>query len=83
MQELPELLKLENIEIVGLMNMAPLGAPESELIKIFSELKFFRGTLEKDFKIELPELSMGMSDDYEIAVKEGATMIRIGRKLFK
>ena len=82
-QELPEILKLENIEIVGLMNMAPLGAPESELTQIFSELKIFRDTLEKDFKIELPELSMGMSDDYEIAVKEGATMIRIGRKLFK
>jgi len=38
--------------------------------------------LEKKFGIKLPELSMGMSDDYETAVAEGATMIRIGRKLF-
>ena len=38
--------------------------------------------LEKQFQIGLPELSMGMSNDYLVAVKEGATMIRIGRKLF-
>ena len=41
-----------------------------------------RKELEKKYNVAIPELSMGMSDDYEIAVAEGATMIRIGRKLF-
>lgn len=82
-KDLPEILKLSNLEIVGLMNMAPLGAPETELRKIFSTLRELRNHLELNFNISLPELSMGMSDDYHIAVQEGATMIRIGRKLFK
>jgi uncharacterized pyridoxal phosphate-containing UPF0001 family protein len=42
----------------------------------------YRIDLEKSFNIKLTELSMGMSDDYQIAVQQGATMIRIGRKLF-
>jgi len=81
--DLVEILKLQSIEIVGLMNMAPFGATETELHEIFSDLKNFRDELEKEFRIKLPELSMGMSDDYEIAVQEGATVVRIGRKLFK
>ena len=82
MHDIPELLKLDSIEIVGLMNMAPFGAAEQELTDIFSDLRKFRDWLEKEYDIELPELSMGMSNDYEIALREGATMIRIGRKLF-
>ncbi len=82
-QDLPGLLKLDNLEIVGLMNMAPLGANSEILKKVFCDLRQFRDELEEEFKIRLHELSMGMSDDYEYAVKEGATMIRIGRKLFK
>ena len=42
----------------------------------------FKDELEKSSNITLKELSMGMSDDYKVAVKEGATMVRIGRKLF-
>ena len=78
-----ELLNLPGIQIVGLMNMAPFGAQEEELRLLFSDLRKFRDELQSEFKIELPELSMGMSDDYKFAVEEGATMIRIGRKLFK
>ena len=80
--ELAEIMKLPNLEICGLMNMAPLGASESELRRLFSDIRCFRDELEKKFDIKLSELSMGMSDDYEFAVSEGATMIRIGRKLF-
>lgn len=80
--ELKDILELEGIEVVGLMNMAPLGASEEELDKLFGDIKEFRDELEKSFQISLPELSMGMSDDYKTAVKNGATMIRIGRKLF-
>lgn len=80
--ELSGILLLEGVEVTGLMNMAPLGAGEDELNRLFNDIREFRDELEKDFKITLPELSMGMSDDYEFAVRNGATMIRIGRKLF-
>lgn len=81
--DLFELLNLPGIQIVGLMNMAPFGAQERELKLLFSDLRGFRDELQERFGIELPELSMGMSDDFKFAVEEGATMIRIGRKLFK
>lgn len=80
--DLIETLNLEGIEVIGLMNMAPLGASEIELRELFSDLREFKKNLEIEFDIKLPELSMGMSNDYHIAVTEGATMVRIGRKLF-
>lgn len=80
--DMRELIGLEGLDIIGLMNMAPLGASETELKKLFSDMREFKNELEKEFDIILPELSMGMSDDYKIAVSEGATMVRIGRKLF-
>ncbi|MCM1004501.1 MAG: YggS family pyridoxal phosphate-dependent enzyme [Candidatus Gastranaerophilales bacterium] len=80
--DLSEILNLNGLEVIGLMNMAPFGASKDELRSLFSDLRKFRDELECEFKIKLPELSMGMSNDYEIAVQEGATIIRIGRKLF-
>lgn len=80
--ELGDILSLEGLDVVGLMNMAPLNAKPEELNRLFSDVCAFRNELEREFKISLPELSMGMSDDYEFAVRNGATMIRIGRKLF-
>ena len=80
--DLPEIISLPGLEIVGLMNMAPLRAEEDLLREVFSDLRKYRDELEKEFNIKLSELSMGMSDDYIVAVEEGATMIRIGRKLF-
>ena len=81
-KDLPEILKLEGIEVCGLMNMAPLNAEEKVLNELFEDIRLFRDNLEKDFGIKLEELSMGMSNDYEIAIKHGATIIRVGRKLF-
>ncbi len=75
--------ELPSIEIAGVMNMAPLGASEIELNSLFSEVVQIKSKLEKDFNCELKEISMGMSQDYKIAVRHGATMVRIGRKLFK
>ena len=77
-----EIISLEGIEVIGLMNMAPLGATKEELKMLFADIREFRDELEREFQVSLPELSMGMSDDYIEAVEEGATMIRIGRKLF-
>ena len=81
--DMSDLLNLKGIQIVGLMCMAPFGAQENELRFLFSDLRSFRDMLQEEFKVDLPELSMGMSDDYKFATEEGATMIRIGRKLFK
>ena len=64
------------------MNMAPLGADEVSLERLFQDVREFRDGLEAEFNVKLTELSMGMSDDYKIALKEGATIIRIGRKLY-
>ena len=72
----------KNIEFVGLMTMAPFDADDNVLSKIFSALRSERDRLEKALKIKLSELSMGMSSDYRIAIKEGATIVRIGTSIF-
>ena len=74
--------ELPNIQISGLMNKAPLGATDEELNYLFEDILQIKLKLEKEFNYKLKELSMGMSQDYKIAVKHGATMLRIGRKLF-
>ena len=79
---LGEIIKLNGLKVVGVMNMAPLGAEDSELEQLFSEIVSIRNSLEEKFKCDLREISMGMSQDYAIAARTGATMLRIGRKLF-
>ena len=71
-----------NCEVKGLMNIAPVDASDSELEKLFRQVRDLKSELERTFKIELRELSMGMSNDYKIAAQQGSTMLRIGRKLF-
>lgn len=77
-----EIRNLPNLNILGLMNMAPLGASEKQLRFLFRDVVLTRLELEKKFDCNLKEISMGMSQDYVIAAQEGATMLRIGRKLF-
>ena len=77
-----EIIKLEGVEVSGLMNMAPLGADDKTLYELFTDVKKTKEILEKQFDCNLKELSMGMSQDYRIAAQCGATMLRIGRKLF-
>lgn len=77
-----QIQKLDGIEIVGLMNMAPIDASEDELKSLFSEIVQIRNEIQNRFNCKLKELSMGMSQDYKIAAQAGATMLRIGRKLF-
>ena len=81
-EEFPKIKALSSIEVAGIMNMAPLGASEDELNRLFGDVFNIKKELEKVFNCELKELSMGMSQDYKIAVKNGSTMLRIGRKLF-
>lgn len=83
-EELPDLLKLENINICGLMTMAPFIYEEKEIRKVFSDLLKLKDQLNKThFNDKLIELSMGMTNDYKIALFEGATILRVGSKIFK
>lgn len=79
------LAEYPNIEVVGLMTMAPFDADEDELHHVFSELKKLQVIVKNKGLSHAPclELSMGMSNDFPIAVQEGATFIRIGTALFK
>jgi pyridoxal phosphate enzyme (YggS family) len=78
--ELPEALKavseLPNIRVQGLMTVAPWVNDAEEVRPVFKRLK------ELGDSLELKHLSMGMTDDYEVAIEEGATMVRIGRAIF-
>ena len=62
--------------------MAVANSSEESLHNQFRKLKELKDNLEKELNISLPYLSMGMSDDYKVAVEEGATHIRLGRVLF-
>ncbi len=81
-QNIEELKNLQGINIIGLMCMAPFEANENELDMVFSKAKQLKETLNQDYALKLTELSMGMSNDYKVAIRNGATMIRIGRLLF-
>lgn len=70
------------LQIRGLMTMAAFGAPEAELRRTFARLRDLRDSLQKEFGTSLPELSMGMSADFEPAILEGATIVRIGTAIF-
>ena len=76
------LIELKGLNILGLMNIAPLEATEEELNVLFEDVKQTQIELVKKFNCEMKEISMGMSQDYQIAAKHGATVLRIGRKLF-
>ena len=77
-QEVSAILALPGLEARGLMTMAPFGAEERVIRHIFADMSALRESLDAN----LPELSMGMTDDFPIAIEEGATMIRVGRAIF-
>lgn len=77
-----EIIKLKGLNILGLMNIAPLEVSDNELSKLFEDIKQTQIELVNKYNCELKEISMGMSNDYQIAAAHGATMLRIGRKLF-
>jgi len=72
--------KYTNVKIVGLMTMAPYIEPEMTR-PYFKKLKALRDELKSDFP-DVVELSMGMTNDYTVAVEEGSTIVRIGTALF-
>ncbi len=73
---------LANLEVLGLMAMAPFTEDEGPVRRSFRAAREARDRINDELKLELRELSMGMSSDYRIAVEEGSTMVRIGTALF-
>jgi pyridoxal phosphate enzyme (YggS family) len=77
------ILELEHVQVQGLMTMAPWLADKAVLRAVFISLRRLLDWLGNEFpEADWRHLSMGMSDDYEIAVEEGATIVRIGRAIF-
>lgn len=81
-QVVQELATLPGLRIVGLMTMAPIVISMEEARPVFVSLAGLRAHLVDTLHVELPELSMGMTDDFPVAIQEGATMLRIGRAIF-
>ena len=84
-KELPQLAEkvaeLKNLRLEGLMAIPPFFDDPERARPYFRRLRELRDELEKK-GISLPELSMGMSDDFEVAIEEGATLVRIGTAIF-
>ena len=76
------ILQFKNLKLKGLMTVPPYFENPEEVRPFFRKLRELRDKLEKEFKIELPELSMGMSHDFKVAIEEGATIVRIGTAIF-
>lgn len=81
-RDLEALLSLGRLTVEGLMTIPPL-APEAEAARRhFVALRELRDALEADCNVRLRQLSMGMSDDFPIAIEEGATLVRVGSAIF-
>ena len=74
--------QLPGLELRGLMGMARSGAAEAELRTTFASLRRLAETAREFSGLSLPELSMGMSGDFEAAIAEGATIVRVGGAIF-
>ncbi len=80
--ELAALNAFPRLELRGLMTLAP-WTPEPEKVRpVFRRLRHLKTECEQRLGVPLPELSMGMSGDFEVAIEEGATLVRIGTALF-
>jgi PLP dependent protein len=80
--ELESLLLLPRLSIEGLMCIPPLAEEAETSRNYFVELRELRDALEQEFQVKLPHLSMGMTNDYSVAVEEGATLVRVGTAIF-
>src|ERR1700719_4485543 len=80
--EMESLLALSRLSILGLMTIPPLAEEAEASRKYFIQLRELRDSLEKEFDLDLAHLSMGMTNDFAIAVEEGATLVRVGTAIF-
>ena len=80
--QFPTLSKLPHLRILGLMTMAPYSDNPEDARPVFRTLRELRDELQSTYQHPLPELSMGMSGDFEPAIEEGATLVRVGSSIF-
>jgi PLP dependent protein len=76
-----KVVELKQLDLIGFMTIAPFGAAEERVRAVFKRLRVIRDNMSQKLHKKL-YLSMGMSDDFEIAIEEGADFIRIGRAIF-
>lgn len=81
--DLEPMLQMANLKLLGLMTVAPIVEDAEDARPYFRRLCLLRERLRQRFpQVEWQHLSMGMTDDYEIAIEEGSTLVRIGRAIF-
>jgi pyridoxal phosphate enzyme (YggS family) len=81
-EQMEELLALPRLSILGLMTIPPLGEESEASRKYFVQLRELRDRLQTEFRVDLAQLSMGMTHDFAVAVEEGATLVRVGTAIF-
>jgi pyridoxal phosphate enzyme (YggS family) len=80
--DMESLLALPRLTIEGLMTIPPLAEEAEASRTFFVQLRELRDALEKEFDVRLPHLSMGMTNDFTVAIEEGATLVRVGTAIF-
>src|SRR6266436_344185 len=81
-EQMEALLALSRLSIEGLMCISPLAVESEDSRKFFVEIRKLRDSVEKEFNMKLPQLSMGMTQDFPIGIGEGATLVRVGTAIF-
>jgi hypothetical protein len=81
-EQMDELLAQERLQIQGLMCIPPPGPRPEDSRGYFVTLRELRDALQTEARVPLPQLSMGMSGDYAVAIEEGATLVRVGTAIF-
>jgi pyridoxal phosphate enzyme (YggS family) len=81
-EQMEELLALPRLSILGLMTIPPMAEEAEASRKYFVQLRQLRDRLQTEFRVDLAQLSMGMTQDFPIAVEEGATLVRVGTAIF-
>ena len=80
--QMESLLALPRLSILGLMTIPPLAEDAEASRKYFVQLRQLRDHLQTEFRVDLAQLSMGMTQDFPVAVEEGATLVRVGTAIF-
>src|SRR6266403_3826532 len=80
--EMESLLALPRLSILGLMTIPPIAEEAEASRKYFVQLRELRDRLQTEFHVDLAQLSMGMTQDFAVAVEEGATLVRVGTAIF-
>jgi hypothetical protein len=81
-EQVEALLALPRLSIEGLMCIPPVAMESEDSRKFFVQVRELRDALERKFNMKLPQLSMGMTQDFPIGIEEGATLVRVGTAIF-